>query len=68
MKYTFEMAIVFLKQGKRIRRVAWRQVWRHGFKWIEMVDGRLYEILELRRFMLFLTSEDILAEDWEVME
>jgi hypothetical protein len=56
MKMTFETALVHLKQGKKIRRA---NDW-----WIDR------NVCLQREFLLVqeVSGEDILAEDWEVVE
>lgn len=63
MKMTFETALVYLKQGKRIRRAAWPkgghlQVWgSFGLKH-----------LHISPCTAPFSPTDILAEDWEVVD
>lgn len=66
MKYTFETALVFLKQGKKIRRASW------SFRetiFIHRNEVVLFDSVSCRMCTFdFLSSDDILAEDWEVVE
>lgn len=64
MKLTFETALVHLKQGKRIRRASERDIyyvaedgWIHGYT---------TEYNELTPFPF--DGNDVLANDWEVVE
>ena len=54
------MALVYLKQGRKIRRAAWKQGWFSQVVSPEVNDG------VSTRSCLFL--EDVLALDWEVVE
>jgi hypothetical protein len=69
MKYSFEMALAYLKQGKIVRRAAWNH-WAIRFK-----DGDVIIVLDYKSQWVgssnvigALTMRDILAEDWEVCE
>lgn len=68
MTYTFETALVFLKQGKKIRRASWT----YSLDWMKIIDGKImihnYRIYGGVNFEAELTSEDLLAEDWEVLD
>jgi hypothetical protein len=57
-RLSFEMALVYLKQGRKIRRAAWKQGWFSQVVSPEVNDG------VSTRTCLFL--EDVLALDWEV--
>jgi hypothetical protein len=59
-RLSFEMALVYLKQGRQIRRAAWKQGWFSQVVSSEVNDG------VSTRTCLFL--EDVLANDWEVVE
>jgi hypothetical protein len=59
-RLSFEMALVYLKQGRKIRRAAWKQGWFSQVVSSEVNDG------VSTRTCLFL--EDVLANDWEVVE
>lgn len=59
-RLSFEMALVYLKQGRQIRRAAWKQGWLSQVVSSEVNDG------VSTRTCLFL--EDVLALDWEVVE
>jgi hypothetical protein len=59
-RLSFEMALVYLKQGRQIRRAAWKQGWFSQVVSSEVNDG------VSTRTCLFL--EDMLANDWEVVE
>jgi hypothetical protein len=59
-RLSFEMALVYLKQGRQIRRAAWKQGWFSQVVSSEVNDG------VSTRTCLFL--EDVLALDWEVVE
>lgn len=72
MKYSFEMALANLKRGKSITRNAWQ-----GKKWIDThtICGKrdIWVITPKKRTMDVvrlekLSMEDIMAEDWEVLE
>lgn len=67
MKYSFEMALAFLKQGKMVRRAGWVP----GL-YLLIADGELKMLdLAVSETMLFeaeFDNEDFLAEDWEVVE
>lgn len=62
MKYSFEMALCFLKQGKSICRECELGCYR-------ILDGKVSHEDEhgFRSEAVFL-NEDVLAEDWEVLE
>lgn len=74
MKYTFETALVFLKQGKKIRRAAWPE----HYHYIHLVEykgevGIVMETNYKRGYWYpneswLIRDEDLLAEDWEVVE
>lgn len=68
MKYTFESALVLLKQGKKVYRASWT----YSLAWMKIVDGKImirdYSVYDGVNFEAELTSEDLLAEDWEVVE
>ena len=57
-RLSFEMALVYLKQGRKIRRAAWWQGW--------LSQGGMHEVNDgvSTRSCLFL--EDVLALDLEV--
>lgn len=57
-RLSFEMALVYLKQGRKIRRAVWKQGWFSQVVSSEVNDG------VSTRSCLFL--EDVLANDWEV--
>ena len=59
-RLSFEMALVYLKQGRKIRRAAWKQGWFSQIVAPMVNDG------VSTRSCLFL--EDVLALDWEVVE
>lgn len=74
MKYTFETALVYLKQGKKIRRAAWPEHYCYirfaecdGEVGIEMVTN-LKRGYWYPREAWHIQDYDILAEDWEVVE
>lgn len=66
MKYTFEAALVYLKQGKKIRRASWED----GGVVLTLVDKLIYCCVSRWNFPspYKFYSDDILAEDWEVVE
>lgn len=59
-RLSFEMALVYLKQGRKIRRAVWWQGWLS-----QVVSSEVYDGVSTRS-CLFL--EDVLANDWEVVE
>lgn len=62
MKYTFEMALCFLKQGKSVCRECELGCFR-------ILDGMVvYEDEHGFCSEAVFMSEDVLAEDWEVVE
>jgi hypothetical protein len=71
MKYSFEMALVYLKQGKKIRRASWADSKRHLYFCPEMDPNDIVEVDEYwtnGAFTRCLECCDILASDWEVIE
>lgn len=66
MKYTFETALVYLKQGKKIRRASWED----GGEVLTLVGNLIYRCVGRWHFpgQYKFFSDDILAEDWEVVE
>lgn len=68
MKYTFETAIVWLKRGHKIARSSWFED-----EYLSIVAGViLYHWMDARgdkrKGILELTSADVLAEDWMVVD
>lgn len=68
MKYTFETALVWLKRGHKIARSSWFED-----EYLQVYAGViLYHWTDVRgtkrKGMLELTSADILAEDWVVVD
>jgi hypothetical protein len=73
MKMTFETALVHLKQGKRIRRASWEKCPDLYVVIEEDWDGRdcilSYDNTDTPySAKATLYNEDLLAEDWEVVE
>lgn len=67
MKYTFETALVWLKRGYRIRRLAWKN---HAFRQLGLRDGSICTFIgeEIVNLGCPLWGDDVLAEDWIVEE
>lgn len=70
MRYTLETAIVWLKRGHKIRRANW-----NGGICFQIIEGELHLIRQgvpldvaIGVEEKLLSLEDILAEDWEVVE
>lgn len=65
MKYTFETVLVYLKQGRRVRRAGWSP----GL-YLCIVDGELkmidLAVSETELFEADFDNEDLLEDDWEV--
>lgn len=62
---SFSEALELVKDGKEVRRKSWSEV---EYLWIE--NGKLmrridYDLLELE--IIRMDTEDILAEDWELL-
>lgn len=62
---SFSEALELVKDGKEVRRKSWGEV---EYLWIE--NGKLmrridYDLLELE--IVRMETEDILAEDWELL-
>lgn len=62
---SFSEALELVKDGKEVRRKSWSKV---EYLWIE--NGKLmrridYDLLELE--IVRMETEDILAEDWELL-
>lgn len=71
MTYTFETALVFLKQGKKIRRKSWWQPEEYLYLNKGSVDCATMHMIdpeEMESDEFMAAWEDILAEDWEVLE
>lgn len=65
-RLSFEMALVYLKQGRKIRRAAWKQGWFSQIvAQVRDCSDKTAEGVSTRT-CLFL--EDVLALDWEVVE
>lgn len=72
MRYTFETALAHLKQGRKIRRAKWDE----GFLKIHQGKPRLFwkgepwdaRDIEIDPAEESLSLDDIMAEDWEVVE
>lgn len=71
MKYTFETALVFLKQGKKVRRAAWLDQEEYKYLYL-FLDETRFAYGEIDRstiwYTLTLEGVDILADDWMVMD
>jgi hypothetical protein len=68
-KYTFETALVYLKQGKKIKRATWDLI--DGYLVIK--NGRIYNVWtddygKVRKGVINIDADDIMAEDWEVIQ
>lgn len=65
MRYSFEMALAFLKQGRKVRRA----VWSPGL-YLTIVDGELKMIdYAVGHDLLFepeFDADELLEDDWEV--
>lgn len=65
MRYSFEMALAYLKQGKKVRRAGWVP----GL-YLLIADGELkmldLAVSETRLFEADFDNEDLLEDDWEV--
>lgn len=68
MKYTFETALVFLKQGKLIRRASWSKY----FVCVALSHGVIYDFFQDNGTFFpapyKASSDDLLADDWEVLD
>lgn len=65
MKYTFEMILVYLKQGRRVRRAGWIP----GL-YLVIADGEIKmldcAVSETELFEMSIDDADFLKDDWEV--
>lgn len=65
MKYTFEMILVYLKQGRRVRRAGWIP----GL-YLVIADGEIkmldLAVSETELFEMSIDDADFLKDDWEV--
>jgi hypothetical protein len=65
MKMTFETALAYLKQGKKIRRPSWPE----GFYLVRMRNTVVvYDPLIDHLCAPEIDGYELLAEDWEVVE
>jgi hypothetical protein len=68
-KYTFETALVYLKQGKKIKRATWDSL----YGYLVIVDATIYNVWtdgygKVRKGVINIDADDIMAEDWEVIQ
>jgi hypothetical protein len=64
----FQDAITRLKQGNKIKRPAWYKIWMQIIDdEVKYFDVTIGNFVELNREAYAINSEDVLAEDWEIV-
>lgn len=72
MRYSFETALVYLKRGHKIARAKWNgshflYLKPDGNSIGECFKGEINKRIDGTDFDASLSSEDVLAEDWEMV-